>query len=53
MTRQLKLATFNVNGVRSRLPHLLEWLAKESPDVVCLQELKAADFPSLELRQAG
>jgi exodeoxyribonuclease III len=52
-TRQLKLASFNVNGVRSRLPHLLEWLAKESPDVVCLQELKAADFPSLELRQAG
>jgi exodeoxyribonuclease III len=53
MTRQLKLATFNVNGVRSRLPHLLEWLAKESPDVVCLQELKTADFPSLELRAAG
>jgi exodeoxyribonuclease III len=53
MARQLKLASFNVNGVRSRLPHLLEWLAKESPDVVCLQELKAADFPSLELRQAG
>jgi exodeoxyribonuclease III len=52
-TRRLKLASFNVNGVRSRLPHLLEWLAKESPDVVCLQELKAADFPSLELRGAG
>ena len=49
----LKLATFNVNGARSRLPHLLEWLAKESPDVVCLQELKSADFPSAELRKAG
>lgn len=49
----LKLASFNVNGVRSRLPHLLEWLAKETPDVVCLQELKAADFPSQELRKAG
>jgi exodeoxyribonuclease-3 len=33
----MKLATFNINGVRSRLPQLLEWLAKESPDVVCLQ----------------
>jgi exodeoxyribonuclease III len=51
--RTLKLASFNVNGVRSRLPHLLDWLAKESPDVVCLQELKSADFPSRELREAG
>jgi exodeoxyribonuclease-3 len=49
----MKIATFNVNGVRSRLPHLLQWLAKESPDVVCLQELKSAEFPSAELRQAG
>ena len=51
----LKFATFNVNGVRSRLSNLLEWLAKESPDVVCLQELKAADagFPRAELRAAG
>jgi hypothetical protein len=32
--RSLELASFNVNGVRSRLPHLLEWLAKEAPDVV-------------------
>lgn len=49
----LKVASFNVNGVRSRLPHLLEWLAKEAPDIVCLQELKIADFPSRELQQAG
>jgi exodeoxyribonuclease III len=49
----LKLATFNINGVRSRLPQLLEWLAKESPDVVCLQELKSEAFPSQELREAG
>jgi exodeoxyribonuclease III len=51
----LKIATFNVNGVRSRLSNLLEWLAKESPDVVCLQELKAADaaFPRAEIRAAG
>ncbi len=51
--KPLKLATFNVNGVRARLSHLLEWLAKESPDVVCLQELKSNDFPSEELREAG
>jgi exodeoxyribonuclease III len=49
----LKLATFNVNGVRSRLPHLLEWLEKEAPDVACLQELKSADFPAQELAEAG
>jgi exodeoxyribonuclease III len=51
--RSLKLASFNVNGVRSRLPHLLEWLDKESPDVVCLQELKTAAFPSEALREVG
>jgi exodeoxyribonuclease-3 len=51
----LKLATFNVNGIRSRLPHLLLWLEKESPDVVCLQELKALDtaFPVLDINRAG
>lgn len=51
----LKIATFNVNGIRSRLPHLLQWLAREAPDIVCLQELKAADdkFPRAELEAAG
>ena len=51
----VKIATFNVNGIGTRLPHLLEWLAKESPDIVCLQELKALDtsFPIVELRAAG
>ncbi|MBW3549363.1 MAG: exodeoxyribonuclease III [Proteobacteria bacterium] len=51
----LKLATFNINGIRSRLPALLEWLGKESPDIVCLQELKADDeaFPIAEIREAG
>ena len=51
----LKLATFNVNGIRSRLPHLLQWLEKESPEIVCLQELKALDasFPIAEIRAAG
>jgi len=51
----MKIATYNVNGISSRLPRLLEWLEKEQPDVVCLQELKAPDnrFPALALRQVG
>ncbi|HEY0138717.1 MAG TPA: exodeoxyribonuclease III [Nannocystis sp.] len=53
--KPLKLATYNINGVRKRLPILLEWLAKEAPDIVCLQELKATDaaFPIAEIRAAG
>jgi exodeoxyribonuclease III len=49
------IATFNVNGIKSHLPNLLEWLAKESPDVACLQELKAPDagFPIDAIRAAG
>ena len=39
----MRLATFNINGIRARLPQLLEWLAREKPDIVCLQELKAVD----------
>jgi exodeoxyribonuclease-3 len=51
----MKIATFNVNGIKTRLPQLLDWLAKESPNVACLQELKALDgmFPRAELREAG
>ncbi len=51
----LKVATFNVNGIGTRLPHLLQWLAKEQPDVACLQELKAVDtkFPQLDLQNGG
>ncbi|MBE7376377.1 exodeoxyribonuclease III [Pseudomonas lopnurensis] len=51
----LKIATFNINGIRARLPNLLEWLAREAPDVVCLQELKAPDasFPIDAIRGAG
>jgi exodeoxyribonuclease-3 len=37
----VKIATWNVNGVRKREGELLEWLARERPDVVCLQEIKA------------
>ena len=51
----MKIATYNVNGIKSRLPNLLEWLALEQPDVACLQELKAlADaFPREALLEAG
>jgi exodeoxyribonuclease-3 len=51
----IKVATFNVNGIGTRLPHLLQWLEKEAPDIACLQELKAVDtrFPALDLRKAG
>jgi len=53
--KTLKLATYNVNGIGARLPHLLDWLAKEKPDAVALQELKTVDqaFPASELEQAG
>jgi len=53
--QRIKIATFNVNGIASRLPALLDWLAKSAPDIACLQELKApdADFPILAVRAAG
>ena len=51
----MKVATWNVNSLRVRLPHLLEWLAAHGPDVVCLQETKCHDatFPREELAAAG
>ena len=51
----MKIATFNINNVNRRLPILLAWLAEAKPDVVCLQELKAAqeNFPEAALEAAG
>lgn len=51
----MKIATYNVNGVNGRLPVLLRWLNETSPDVVCLQELKAPQekFPMAEINNAG
>ena len=51
----MKVATLNINNVNKRLPNLLGWLRAAKPDVVCLQELKAADaeFPADALRRAG
>jgi len=55
MIEPVKVATFNVNGINSRLPRLLEWLQETSPDIVCLQELKTSDetFPALAMQGAG
>jgi exodeoxyribonuclease III len=51
----MKIATFNINNVVRRLPNLLAWLRAAAPEVVCLQELKAADatFPEAAIRDAG
>jgi exodeoxyribonuclease-3 len=51
----MKIATFNINSIRNRLPRLLAWLARATPDVVCLQELRIHDdeFPEDALRDAG
>jgi exodeoxyribonuclease-3 len=51
----MKLAAWNVNSLKVRLPHLADWLARAQPDVVCLQELKLEDakFPRAEIEAAG
>uniref|UniRef100_UPI0035CC4F9B exodeoxyribonuclease III n=1 Tax=uncultured Sphingomonas sp. TaxID=158754 RepID=UPI0035CC4F9B len=51
----MKIVTFNINGIKARLPRLLEYLAEQQPDVVCLQELKTSDetFPEADIRAAG
>jgi exodeoxyribonuclease III len=51
----MRIATYNVNGINGRLPVLLRWLKETSPDVVCLQELKAPQekFPLAAIEEAG
>lgn len=51
----MKIATWNVNSIRKRMPILLDWLAQNRPDVICLQETKVkdVDFPADPLREAG
>ncbi len=51
----MKIATFNVNSIRKRLPIVLEWLDTQRPDVLCLQETKVqdAEFPLLALTSTG
>jgi exodeoxyribonuclease-3 len=51
----MKIATYNINNVRKRLPNLLMWLKAAKPDIVCLQELKCrdAEFPADAIQNAG
>jgi exodeoxyribonuclease-3 len=51
----MKIATYNVNGINGRLPVLLKWLEETTPDVVCLQELKAPQekFPEQAIKDLG
>jgi exodeoxyribonuclease-3 len=51
----MKIASFNINNINRRLANLLNWLREAAPDIVCLQELKAADteFPTEAIRRAG
>ena len=51
----MKIATWNVNSLKVRLPQVLDWLAANHPDALCLQELKLEDkaFPEAEIRAAG
>jgi exodeoxyribonuclease III len=51
----MKIATYNVNSIRRRLPLVLEWLELNKPDVLCLQETKVQDqdFPAREFMDAG
>lgn len=53
--KRLRIATFNINGINARLSNLLTWLERETPDVVCLQELKTPDksFPAKDIEAAG
>ena len=52
---RLKIATFNINGIRARHGALMEWLEREKPDIACLQELKAPDeaFPQSDVERLG
>lgn len=49
----MKIATWNINWIRVRLPQVLRWLSLQAPDIVALQELKQLDFPIAEINAAG
>ena len=52
---KLKVATYNANSIRARMPLVLDWLAREAPDVLCVQETKVQDqdFPAAPIQDAG
>jgi exodeoxyribonuclease-3 len=51
----MRIATWNVNSLKVRLPQLLDWLAQHRPDAICLQETKLEDgnFPTVQIESAG
>ena len=51
----MRIATFNINGIKARLPRLLEWLEETGPDIACLQEVKSQDdgFPADAFEKIG
>ena len=51
----MKIVSYNLNGIRARLPRLIEYLDEQKPDALCLQEIKCDDdaFPIMEIRGAG
>lgn len=51
----MRIATYNINGIKARLPRLIEWLTETQPDVACLQEIKTQDegFPIKDIEEAG
>jgi exodeoxyribonuclease-3 len=51
----MRIATYNINGIKARLPRLIEWLTETQPDVACLQEIKTQDegFPRGEIEALG
>ncbi len=55
MAQSIRLASFNINGIKARLPRLLEWLEETRPSVACLQEIKTQDegFPAAEFERIG
>ncbi|MBP1849849.1 exodeoxyribonuclease III [Rhizobium halophytocola] len=51
----MKIATWNINGVKARIANLVQWLEQSAPDIACLQEIKSVDegFPRLEIETLG
>jgi len=51
----MKIASFNANGIRARMPVVLRWLEEQVPDVLCIQETKVQDsqFPVNAFEDAG
>ena len=53
--KQMEIASYNVNGIRARLPRLIDWIKNSMPDVIVLQEIKSRleHFPTEEIENLG